>query len=315
MRTSMPAATSMRPHAPPVQRPQPAATAAGVGPGNKSSNPGEQLDERTRAFYLRSMDVLDRCGVPYCVGGAYALAHYTGIVRHTKDLDFFLLKDDLPRAVEAFERAGYRTEFTHPHWLAKAYESGPETSHGAAGAGQGPHACGAFIDLYYGAGNGIAVVDDARIANAVPGEVLGRRAPLCPAEEMLWSKAFIMERDRFDGADVNHLLLARGPSMDWRRLLARFGTNGRVLLAHLVLFGFVYPSERNRVPPWVLETLLGQMKSEPPPEQNPRVCRGTLLSWQQYLPDVRDGRFEDARLQPSGSLTSEQVERWTAAEK
>jgi hypothetical protein len=299
----------MRPHAPAERQDAPARAA-----GN-SINPGEQLDARTRAFYLRSMEVLDRCGVPYCVGGAYALAHYAGIVRHTKDLDFFLRKEDLPRAVEAFECAGYRTDFTHPHWLAKAYESGPEASNGAEKAANDPHHCGAFIDLIFGAGNGIAVVDDAWIANSVPGDVLGRRAPLCPVEEMLWSKAFIMERERFDGADVNHLLLARGPSMDWRRLLARFGDNGRVLLAHLVLFGFVYPSEREKVPAWVIETLLGQIKSEPPPERSANVCRGTLLSWQQYLPDVRERGLEDARLRPRGNLAAEQVERWTAAEK
>jgi hypothetical protein len=307
MHTSMPAATSMRPHAPP-DRQHDSAAAAG-----KSTSPGEGLDERTRAFYLRSMDVLDQCGVPYCVGGAYALAHYAGIVRHTKDLDFFLRKEDLPRAVEAFDAAGYRTDLTHPHWLAKAHESQVQPSNGDPG--NDPNHCGAFIDLIFGAGNGVSVVDDAWIAHSVPGEVLGRRAPLCPAEEMLWSKAFIMERDRFDGADVNHLLLARGPSLDWRRLLARFGDNGRVLLAHLLLFGFVYPSEREKVPSWVIETLLGQVKSEPPPEQSANVCRGTLLSWQQYLPDVRERGLEDARVHPRGNLTPEQVERWTGAEK
>src|SRR5688572_12751758 len=96
MHTSMPAATSMRPHAPPGRHATDASqtpaelTSAGLTPAAQSSNPGDQLDEKTRAFYLRSMDVLDHCGVPYCVGGAYALAHYAGIVRHTKDLDFFL---------------------------------------------------------------------------------------------------------------------------------------------------------------------------------------------------------------------------------
>ena len=32
--------------------------------------------------------------------------------------------------------------------------------------------------------------------------------PLIPAEEMIWSKAFIMERERYDGADVAHILRA-----------------------------------------------------------------------------------------------------------
>src|SRR5215218_1628520 len=141
MHTSMPAATSMRRHAPPDRQHDSPAVAG------KSTSPGEGLDERTREFYLRSMDVLDRCGVPYCVGGAYALAHYAGIVRHTKDLDFFLRKDDMPRAVEAFDRAGYRTHYTHPHWLAKAYETA-EATHGANGAGPGVHQ-GAFIDLIF----------------------------------------------------------------------------------------------------------------------------------------------------------------------
>ncbi len=58
---------------------------------------------------------------------------------------------------------------------------------------------------------------------------------------MIWSKAFIMERERYDGADIAHLILACGRDLDWRRLLGRFGRRWRVLLSHLVLFGFVYP--------------------------------------------------------------------------
>src|SRR5688572_14500321 len=45
------------------------------------------LDPATLDFYLRAIDVLDGCGVPYLVGGAYSLAYHAGIVRHTKDLD------------------------------------------------------------------------------------------------------------------------------------------------------------------------------------------------------------------------------------
>ena len=44
----------------------------------------------TVEFYLQAMKILDRSGVPYLVGGAYALACYTGIVRHTKDFDTFM---------------------------------------------------------------------------------------------------------------------------------------------------------------------------------------------------------------------------------
>ena len=53
-----------------------------------------------------------------------------------------------------------------------------------------------------------------------------------------------MERERYDGADIAHLLRARADQLAWRRLLRRFGPHWRVLLGHLVLFGFVYPGER-----------------------------------------------------------------------
>lgn len=43
-----------------------------------------------------------------------------------------------------------------------------------------------------------------------------------------------------------------------------------------------------------------------------RVCRGTLLSREQYIVDLKRG-YTDARLPPGGSMSSEQVTIWTAA--
>jgi hypothetical protein len=41
------------------------------------------------------------------------------------------------------------------------------------------------------------------------------------------------------------------------------------------------------------------------------VCGGTLISREQYLPDVRAWGYEDARLTPRGGMTPDQVELWT----
>jgi hypothetical protein len=122
-----------------------------------------------------------------------------------------------------------------------------------------------------------------------------------------------MERNRFDGADIAHLLLARGKQLDWARLLRRFAGYQRVLLAHVALFGFIYPTERSIIPGWVMDELIGRLRSDRAPDE--RVCRGTLLSWEQYLPDVREHGFRDGRLAPNGQMTPEEVERWTKAEK
>ena len=73
---------------------------------------------------------------------------------------------------------------------------------------------------------------------------------------MIWQKALIMERERFDGADVAHVLRARADRLDWDRLLDRFAEHWPVLLSHLILFGYIYPEERAKIPARVMRTLL-----------------------------------------------------------
>lgn len=258
--------------------------------------PYSDLEPRTAAFYCHAVDALTREGVPFLVGGAYALGRYTGIVRHTKDFDIFVRPEDCRRILDLFAAEGYRCELTFPHWLGKVYADGD------------------FIDVIYSSGNGIATVDDEWFAHAVVGEVLGREVRLCPVEEIIWSKGFIMERERFDGADVAHLLRARAADLSWPRLLRRFGKHWRVLFTHLVLFGYVYPSERDRIPATVMEELIGRLRQEltaTPADEH--VCQGTILSREQYLIDIRNWGYEDARLKPRGRMNGPDIDHWTAA--
>jgi hypothetical protein len=256
----------------------------------------EGLDPETRRVYVEALEALRRAGVEYLIGGAHALAPYTGIFRDTKDLDVFLRRRDCERALAALAAVGFVTDLAFPHWLAKAY------------AGD------RFIDLIFSSGNGVAVVDDAWFTHAIPGRVLGVPVLICPPEEMIWSKAFIMERERYDGADVAHLLLACGPRLDWCRLLGRFGQRWRVLLSHLVLFGFIYPRERRAVPDAVMGHLLNRLRRESASScpDGDDVCDGTLLSRQQYLVDVTRG-YVDGRLTPRGEMTATEIGDWTAA--
>jgi hypothetical protein len=93
----------------------------------------------------------------------------------------------------------------------------------------------------------------------------------------------------------------------------RFGDHWRVLLAHLVLFGFAYPNERDAVPDWVINRLVGRLLEEQDRAPGDAVCFGTLLSRAQYLVDVTSWGYADARLAPHGRMTAEQVDLWTAA--
>ena len=257
----------------------------------------ELLSPVTRQFYLDSMDVMHEAGIDFLVGGAYSLAHYAGVVRHTKDFDVFVRKADLHRAMGAFERAGYRTELVFPHWLAKAFKPRSED----------------FVDIIFSSGNGLCDVDDEWFDHAVNGIALDRPARLVPAEEIIWTKAFIQERERFDGADIAHLLLARGPELDWDRLKKHFRGHEQILLAHLLLFTYIYPTERRRIPWPVVEELMQRVRDEKLPADGKRICRGTTISRAQYLPDIREHGFEDSRLEPHGPMKSEDVAHWTAA--
>jgi len=252
------------------------------------------LTPQTVAFYQDAMRILREAGQRFLMGGAYAFGPYTGIERHTKDLDLFVHPAESGLALEALAAAGYRCELKFPHWLGKAWKDDD------------------FVDLIFSSGSGIAVVDDGWFQHSVPARVFDTDVRLIPAEEMIWSKAFVMERERYDGNDVMHLLRARGPHLDWRRLIDRFGPRWRVLLAYLVLFGFVYPADRARVPEAPLSELLARLRAEraEPPPPDP-VCQGTLLSRAQYLVDIGQWGYRDARLAPDVRMTAEDIERWT----
>jgi hypothetical protein len=261
-----------------------------------SDEPQGKLDERAHAFYLRTLALLADARIPFLVGGAYALNYHTGIERDTKDLDLFVRREHYGAVEMALGAAGIETELTFPHWLGKA-----SCEHGA-------------IDVIFSSGNGLSEVDDVWFGHAASGPVLGVEVRICPPEEMIWSKAFITERERYDGADIMHLLLACAERLDWSRLLARFDAHWRVLLACLSLFGFVYPSERARIPAWVMSDLIGRLSRElHAPPSSRRVCQGTLLSREQYLTDVGLWGFEDARLTKAGTMTVEEVAHWTSA--
>lgn len=250
----------------------------------------------TNTFYRRTLHVLSDARVPFLVGGSHALLNYTGIVRETKDFDLFVKQDDLDSALEALRQAGYDTEITFPHWLAKAHQ-GPDV-----------------VDLVFSSGNGIGRVDDDWFANAKEADVLGMPVKIAPVEELIWQKSFVMERERYDGADIAHILRSCAESLHWERLLARFAPHWQVLLANLVMFGFIYPSERHRIPQHVMGDLLARLQTEiDAPPSDDRVCRGTLISRAQYLLDIGRYGYEDARLAPRGNMSPEDCIYWTWA--
>ena len=137
---------------------------------------------------------------------------------------------------------------------------------------------------------------------------------LIPAEEMIWSKGLIMERERFDGADVAHVIKAVGPdtrlAAPHRSLRASLA---RALRAHhpLRLHLSVASLECAGVGHEGARRARRATRREQP-DAKEKICYGTIISRQQYLKDINDWGYQDARLQPLGNMTAKEIAHWTA---
>src|SRR5437588_2963475 len=127
-------------------------------------------------------------GIPYAVAGAFALQKYTGIWRVTKDLDVFVKAADVATALDNLCQQGFRCETLDPVWLAKAH--------------RGEY----FVDLISGMSNAVIVVDDSWMMRTQPAIIAGMESRIISPEDLIGSKLFVIRRERFDGADIAHII-------------------------------------------------------------------------------------------------------------
>jgi hypothetical protein len=239
------------------------------------------IPEDEREIYKRALAALNAAGVPYIVAGAYAIYEHTGIYRQTKDLDLFCEPQAVVPAMRALREAGFRTRLEQSHWLSKALDD--------------PY----FIDIIYGMGNGLALIDPDWYTHSTPAILAATQVRVAPPEELIWHRLFIHERHRHDMADVAHLILAKGHLMNWRRLIDKTGENWPLLLSQVQLFRYVYPGYRDQVPRWVLRELLDKADADsarqPAGEEEHDLTRGTMISRFSFAIDVNEWGFHDLR--------------------
>jgi hypothetical protein len=238
-----------------------------------------QTDEQRKeahAFYKEALDLLNESGAQYMLGGAFSMFRYTGIYRDTKDLDVFCKSTEYPRIMKYFAERGYRTELTDVRWLAKIFK--------------GEY----FIDLIFDTVNNICRVDDTWYENSTEGHFAGTQVRYIPAEELIWCKLYVQNRERYDGADINHIMLKYGRKLNWERLLFRMDQHWHLLLMQVLQFQFVYPSDyREIIPKWLFDELMRRAAEQYdlPPAQT-RVCRGPVIDQTQYHIDIKEWDYK-----------------------
>lgn len=227
-------------------------------------------------FYAASLQILAESRIPCLVGGTFAVNCYTEINRATKDLDIFCKAGDFPRILLHFKDQGFDTEIEDERWIAKVRRG----------------AC--FFDVIFGSAIAVVTVTEHWFQERHPAELYGVTIQLTPPTELIWSKALLQNRHRYDGADIAHLILRQDERIDWQRLLTHMEQYWEVLLMHLLNFRFIYPSERERVPRWLMDELLLRARQQADlPLPQTKVCRGRLFSPEDYRIDVAAWGFAD----------------------
>ena len=239
-----------------------------------SSVPAD-LPEKQETLAREVLTALEREGIPYAVAGAFALLEHTGICRTTKDLDLFLTTENSAAAISFLQSRGFECEVCDSVWLAKVHREN------------------FFVDLITGMSNATISVDDCWIRRARPASVLGIQTRVLAPEELLVSKLFVTRRERFDGADIAHIVYGTQEKLDWGRILQLAGEHWEMLLWALILFHYVYPAKSSYVPGAVWEELLGKFTkqiSEPDPQAK---FRGSLIDDNMFAIDVNDWGLEN----------------------
>jgi hypothetical protein len=229
----------------------------------------------SKEFYTEALHLLMESKTPFLLGGAFAFFQYTGIYRDTKDLDVFCKSSEYTKILKFFGDKGYKTEIRDARWLAKVF-------HGEY-----------FIDLIFDTVNSICRVDDSWYEHSVKGELFGVPVQYISPEELIWCKIYVQNRERFDGADINHVILKKGKDLNWERLYKRFDQHWHLLLSQLINFQFVYPSERNIIPRDLFSELVRRAEEQydlPVPTE--KVCMGPIIDQTQYMTDIKEWNYK-----------------------
>ncbi len=245
---------------------------------------GERLEPEAAEAYRRWLELLNQTGVPYLVGGAFAMLAHAGIFRDTKDLDVFIRPRDLKAVLEAMQQAGFDTEVRDVFWLAKVNH----------------HPL--FMDVIFGLSADAVRVEEEWFGNALGEALLGVPTSLLGLEELIATKAYVLRSDRFDGADICHLIRAARGKVDWPRVSALVH-DPTILLWHLLLFGMIYPGHADYLPQeWMIEAFEQVRKgwSSPMPAQ---AFTGNLIDPLRFAVDVEHWGYQPLA-QPTQKVTA-----------
>jgi hypothetical protein len=207
----------------------------------KSSSWVEEIPEDQWRIYQQVIELFRKQGKRFSLGGAFALAAYTGCWRNTKDLDLYILPDDRDEMINLITSSGFQDYFDvleyDRSWIFRAHQGD------------------VIIDLIWAMANARVEVDELWLTEKVHVDVRGESLPVIPVEELIWAKLYVLQKDRCDWPDVLNLVHTSGPEVDWEHLLARLGEDADLLGSLMAVFRWLDPERARQLPPSIWERL------------------------------------------------------------
>jgi hypothetical protein len=175
--------------------------------------------------------------IPFALGGGFAYSYYVQAWRDTKDIDLYILPEHREPMLQVLTETGFYDYFEKlPYdrrWIYRGYREGLIT------------------DVIWAMANQRTQVTRDWLTRGPQVEVRGIALPVIPAEELVWSKLYVLQRDRCDWPDLLNILHARVAELDWRRLLECIGDDARLLGGVLNVLAWMCPSRAREVPEFV----------------------------------------------------------------
>ena len=234
-----------------------------------SSDP-QILAPEQESLYREVLEIVEAHHIPYAVSGAFALREYTGISRMTKDLDLFLTAEDSARALHYLQQKGFQCEVCDPVWLSKA------------------HRDGYFVDLITGMSNAVITVDHSWIERSRPAMIVNVQTRVLAPEELLVSKLFVTRRERFDGADIAHVIYGTHGQIEWNCVLELIGEHWEMLLWAFLFFRYSYPAKTEYIPAWLWRDLLERLTTVIAGDNKDAPFRGSLVDDNMFAIDLNE---------------------------
>jgi hypothetical protein len=196
----------------------------------------DRVPARQWRIYRSVIEEAQRREIPFALGGAFAIAAYTGYWRNTKDLDLYVLPQYRDRMIQVTNEVGlldYYHEKPYDRWW--IYRA---------------HARDTLVDTIWAMANHRAQIDELWMSGPEI-ELRGYLLKVLPPEAMLWDKLYIMQRDRCDWPDVLNLLYAAGREIRWEYVMRRMGADAALLAGILAVFAWIAPGRARQLPEWL----------------------------------------------------------------